>query len=236
MQYRQFLAQRQYLVVTITWLAITMLVVQWRVGQPQSQITLDALAFYRERSGQPLWQIFSAHFVHLDWPHLWANLIAFIATCVIFAPILTTTRLLVVLLLGAIGAAGAASLLGDAHSFVGFSALTHAMVSFATVAVLFSRPGGQMGNQVVDSQTDSRADSRTDNQKGETSDSQLDIRPAVGWFMLLAIIAKSAAELLPATTYLNWLQQQVAAEAHLGGLVSGALVGLWVFRPRTPQR
>lgn len=216
MQYRQFLAQRQYLVVTITWLAITMLVVQWRVGQPQSQITLDALAFYRERSGQPLWQIFSAHFVHLDWPHLWANLIAFIATCVIFAPILTTTRLLVVLLLGAIGAAGAASLLGDAHSFVGFSALTHAMVSFATVAVLFSRPGGQMGNQVVDK--------------------QLDIRPAVGWFMLLAIIAKSAAELLPATTYLNWLQQQVAAEAHLGGLVSGALVGLWVFRPRTPQR
>lgn len=203
MQYRRFIAQRQYLVVTIALIAIIMLVLQWRLGQPQSGITLDALAFYSDRNGQPLWQFISAHFVHLDWPHLWANLIAFVAACVIFWPIFTTTRLLMLLLLGAVGASGAAGLLGEAHSFVGFSALTHAIVSFATVAVLFSRPGGQM-----------------------------DIRPAVGWFMLLAIIAKSAAELLPATTYLNWLQQQVAAEAHLGGLVSGALVGLWVFRPR----
>ena len=215
MPYRLFIAQRQYLIVILALIGLSMLLLQWRLGQPQSRVTLDALAYYSDRNGRPVWQVVTAHFVHLDWPHLWANLTALIATCVIFWPIFNTTRLLVLLLFGACGAAAAASLLADAHSFVGFSALTHALVSYATVAVL----------------TNTKA------QRTQT-DSRLDIRPAVGWFMLLAIVAKSAVELWPTTTALNWLQQSVAAEAHLGGLLSGALVGLGVFyrRIKTPSK
>lgn len=210
MPYRLFIAQRQYLIVTLALIGLTMLVLQWSLGHPQGRITLDALAYYSDRSGRPVWQLVTAHFVHLDWPHLWANLTALIATCVIFWPIFNTTRLLVLLLLGAGGAAAATSLLAESQSFVGFSALTHALVSFATVAVL----------------------TNTHAQRAQT-DNLLDIRPAVGWFMLIAILVKSAVELSPATTALNWLQLQVAAEAHLGGLLSGAVVGLWVFRRRT---
>ena len=212
MHYRHFIAQRHYLIATVALISLTMLLLQWYLDHPHSRMTQDTLAYYSDRNGQPVWQVFTAHVVHIDWPHLGANLTAFNATCVIFWPVLTARRLLVLLAFGAVGAAAAASWLGEPHSFVGFSALTHTLVSFATIAVLLHR-------------------NRTQNNRR-----QLDIRPAVGWLMLLAMIAKSAAELMPATEKLNWLQQQVAAEAHLGGLMSGALVGLWVFRPRTKKR
>lgn len=198
MPYRQFIAQRQYLAVTVTVLVVIMLLGQWLVNLPLDAVTLDRLAFYSERDGQPVWQIMSAHFVHLDGLHLGANLVAFVAACCLFWPLLTTTRLLVLVGLGAIGACGAAVLIGPSLSFVGFSALTHTLVAFATIATLRN---------------------------------QFELRPFIGWLMLIAIIIKSTLELSSFTGNSYWLAQSVAGEAHLGGLLAGAVVGLWVFRP-----
>lgn len=196
MTFRQFIAKRQYLAVTVTILVLIMLVCQWLVSIAGSGVSLDLLAFYNQRMGQPAWQIISAHFVHLDWWHLGANSVAFVAACGLFWPLLTTTRLLTLVVIGALGACSATVLIGPASSFVGFSALTHTIVSFATIATLRNR---------------------------------FDLRPAVGWLMLIAIIVKSVVELTPFNNQ-HWLAQPVAAEAHLGGLVVGVIVGLWVFR------
>lgn len=206
MPLRHFIAQRQYLAVTVVILVALMLLLQWLVEYPEFGITLDQLTYTSATPTEPPWSVLSAHLVHLDWAHMWTNQLAFIAACALFWPILTSFRLLSVLALGAVGAALCATLLGvwlgQSYAFVGFSALTHAIVAFATVAVIRQR---------------------------------LDIRPYIGWLMAAAIVLKSTLELLPLTDAPHWLGQQVAGEAHLGGLIGGALVGLYLFCSKQPS-
>lgn len=103
---------------------------------PQAQL-LSQLEFI---VGQPLsqqpWRIITAHFIHLDWQHLVVNVVAFVAAWWIFAANYTSLRMACLLTLSALGAAVLSHFFAPAHSFVGFSALTHGMVGYATMQVL----------------------------------------------------------------------------------------------------
>ena len=55
----------------------------------------------------------------------------------------------------------------------------------------------------------------------------------IGYLMLLAIALKTALELTAPAGSLNWLGASAAVYAHLGGLLAGAAVALYlVYRAR----
>lgn len=92
----------------------------------------DALAYDYERLFSEPWRILGAHFVHLNFAHLISNLLAFIAVCLIFAPVMQGRVLLNVVLFSALFAALVPYLLGEQAQFAGFSGVIHGLISFAT--------------------------------------------------------------------------------------------------------
>lgn len=91
----------------------------------------DALAYDYERLFSEPWRLLGAHLVHLNLAHLVSNLLAFIAVCLIFAPVMQGRVLLNVVLFSALVAALFPYFLNQTSQFVGFSGVTHGLISFA---------------------------------------------------------------------------------------------------------
>ena len=146
------------------------------------------------------WRWFTTHLVHLDWPHALTNMVAFVAACVVFAPLLNARRLFAILLTGALGACTVHTLANTSVSFVGFSALTHALVAYSAVLISAAKPCFWRGREPM--------------------------RRWIGYLMLLAIGLKTTLELAAPAASMNWLGASAAVYAHLGGLLAGAAVAL----------
>lgn len=83
------------------------------------------------------WRIFTTHLVHLDRAHLGTNLISFICTVIIFAPVFTCGRLCFALVVSASGASLFTYFSGQTLPFIGFSAVTYGLLSFAAFGVIY---------------------------------------------------------------------------------------------------
>ncbi|RUO34776.1 rhombosortase [Aliidiomarina soli] len=96
---------------------------------------LDVLDYAPERLSSDPWRWWSAHFVHLNATHLVANLLAFTAVCLIFAPWLRGFVLLGVVLVSATCASLVPWLANQDLHFAGFSGVLHGLLLFACVRV-----------------------------------------------------------------------------------------------------
>lgn len=162
------------------------------------RLTISEFAYDPQTPFASPWRWLTTHLVHLDWGHALANMTAFVAVCVIFAPLFNLQRLIAVLLIGAVGACTVHTLAEPVASFVGFSALTHALVAFCAVLISTNRPSSTAA-----------------------------FRPWVGYLMLIAILLKLSFELSMPAQSLNWLGANTAVYAHLGGVIGGVIIALW---------
>ena len=194
----------QQLVQPLPWLHLPLMDIH---GLLSRHFDLATFAYNPQSPLHAPWRWLTTHLVHLDWPHALTNMVAFIAASVVFAPLLSARRLLAILITGALAACAVHTLNSVNVSFVGFSALTHAIVAYSAVLISVAKPSLCKGRQPM---------SRW-----------------IGYLMLLAIALKTALELTAPAGSLNWLGASAAVYAHLGGLLAGAAVALYlVYRAR----
>lgn len=165
------------------------------------RLTINDFAYDPQTPFASPWRWLTTHLVHLDWVHALANMTAFVAVCVIFAPLFNLQRLIVVLVTGAVSACAVHTLAKPVVSFAGFSALTHALVAFCAILISASYRHSNTAS----------------------------FHPWMGYLVLIAILLKLSFELSMPAQSLNWLGAYAAVYAHLGGAIGGTLVALWTL-------